>query len=186
MLSWWRRRQIRRAFSRYLTPKQVAKLAVNPEPPTRSLTTRQLYCLLSQVRDETVGDIQRNVAAALPIYLKHRGLIFDVISSFQLVAFGTHNFGGTEQECRQDSQSAASELLAVLAQNIKIVSFDGDMSIGLLGSESRFSYSIAAPRLDCCVLTLLETEFGRINEWGNPLVAAVSSFTPVANGLLQG
>ena len=51
------------------------------------MTTR-LSCLLIQVRDDTPEQAQRNIAQIILICTAAGGVIFDMMASIQLVAFG--------------------------------------------------------------------------------------------------
>jgi hypothetical protein len=131
----------------------------------RALKTDWLYCLLAQVRDDTPEDIRCNIQQAIPICVKHCGLILDITASILFVAFGIH--GGEKKENGDNSRSTLEELLASLNENIKVVSFDGDLPYGNIGTNQRMDYTILVPKFDRFIGALLSTEFGRVTELGS-------------------
>jgi hypothetical protein len=129
-----------------------------------TLKTSWLHCLLVQVRDDTPDDIRRGVEQVIPICVKHRGTITDLMASIQLVAFGM--LGGAREECRDDSRSAMEELRASLGGGVRIVAFEGDAAYGNVGTDRRMNYTILTPKFDRLLAALLDTDFGGVSELG--------------------
>jgi hypothetical protein len=88
------------------------------------------------------------------------------MGSIQLVAFGTHTWSGTPEDCHRNSKITSGELIASLREEIGIVAFNGNISYGNIGSDQRFTYTIVVPKFDRFLAALLNTEFGRLTELG--------------------
>jgi hypothetical protein len=132
--------------------------------------TAWLYCLLVQVRDDAPEDIQRTVAQVIPICLEQHGLVFDMMASIQLVAFGKIFRAGDGipvEEFHHKSRTACTELLTTLGSKVKIVAFSGDISHGNIGGEGRFNCTILVPKFDRVLTALLNTEFGCMTDLGS-------------------
>jgi hypothetical protein len=156
-------RSVRNAFSHLISSKKLDELArVTSLPP---LKISWLSCLILQVADDGTEDIRRHIEQAVPICLKHNGVILDMMGSLQFIAWGTH--GGSKEENLKNSQRASGELVASLGSNVRIVTLNGNITHGLVGEEVRFGYMALVPRFDRVLAALLSTDYGRITEF-NP------------------
>lgn len=131
----------------------------------RSLRTNWLYCLLAQVRDDTPEDIQRNVEKSVPICGKHHGIVMDLIASIQFVVFVIH--GNSREESRDNCRAATHELLSLLGSGIRMVTFDGNISHGNIGTANRMNYTAPIPNFDRVLAALPKAEYGSIIELGS-------------------
>lgn len=163
--AWRRKREIRSAFSRFLTQDQVDAVAQTPAKLDFTHSTAWLHCLLIQVRDDTPDDTQRNITHIVPICLNNDGVIFDLMASIQLVGFGKlFRSNKTQEEHRHNGLNASNEILKTLGSNTRIVSFSGEIPYGNFGEDRRFAFTIGPPKFDRFMAALLETEWGRISD----------------------
>jgi hypothetical protein len=127
---------IRAAFSRFVNPKMLDEFDRNKRL-TQPLKVSWLSCLILQVSDESAEDIRLHTEQAIPISLKYRGVILDMMGSLQFVAFGTH--GDPFQESLKNSRLASEELMMSLGSKVRIVRLNGEITHGIIGNE-RFGY----------------------------------------------
>lgn len=134
-----------------------------PDADLRSIRTRRLNCLLSQVRDRTPEEIRLNVERAVNIYAHNHGVILDMLSSIQLVVFGLTE---ASEDQRRNWKAASKELIASLRADIRVVAFEGDIAYGNIGTDTRMNYTVLLPEFDRLLAALLATEFGQVNKLG--------------------
>ncbi|MFZ2008085.1 MAG: hypothetical protein WB697_05940 [Stellaceae bacterium] len=131
----------------------------------RELKTTWLYCLLAQVREGSADTIWSNAERAIPIYVKHHGMIMDLMVSVHFVAFGM--IGENRETAQRNSQAAARELMAALGDDIKIVTFDGSIAHGNIGTGSRLAYTACVPDFSRMLAALVDAKYGGITELGS-------------------
>ena len=145
-------------------PERGAALPKDRGDDVRALKTHWFYCLLAQVRDDTADTIRSNAERAIPIYVKHHGVIMDLMASVHFVAFGM--IGENRETAQGGSQAASRELMAVLGDDIKIVTFDGPIAHGNIGTDARLAYTACVPDFGRMLAALVDTKYGGITDLG--------------------
>lgn len=150
---------IRAAIRRY--GSDVEELLRDPAP-ARAAEMRLLHCLLVQVRDDTLEQVQLQDAQAIPIYAKRHGVILHLMGSVHFVTFGV--FDDTKGADLTNFRAAIAELRTIFAGNVRIVAFSGEMLVGNFGTSDHMSYTAVAPKFDRFLKALVNTEFGQVVE----------------------
>jgi hypothetical protein len=118
--------------------------------------------LLVQVRDDPVGQVQLYDAQAIPIYLKHDGVLMHLMGPVHFVSFGA--FDNTKGADLTNFRAAITELRTTFEHNIRIVAFSGEMLVGNFGTSDHMSYTAVAPKFERFLKALVNTEFGQVTE----------------------
>ena len=159
------RRQVRHAFSRYMSPALVERLAAHPEQLKLGGERRNMSFLFTDIRDfTTISEsldaealtqfINQFLTPMTEIILRHNGTI-DKYMGDAIMAFWNAplpNPGHPEDACRAalemvfelgllNSKGAFSNVFQKHIR-IGIGVNSGDCSVGNMGSEQRFDYSV--------------------------------------------
>src|SRR5262249_54667971 len=112
------RRALRIAFSRYVSPELIEKLARTPEALGPSVERATISYIILQVRDDDLGQVATYLDQAFEAVLDADGTITSMMSSVAAVAFGIPVRASAEEGIAQRDQAVA-RLRADLGRNVR-------------------------------------------------------------------
>lgn len=163
------RKQVRSAFSHYMSPALVAELARNPDKLKLGGETKELTVMFSDIRgfttfsekfnaEQLTGFINKFLTPMTDVILSHKGTI-DKYMGDAIMAFwnapldvedhashacraALHMFkaaGDLNAQRRIQADAAGEEFIPI---NIGVGLNTGDICVGNMGSDQRFDYSV--------------------------------------------
>jgi hypothetical protein len=164
MWPFWRKsreaREIRRAFSAYMSPEVVEKLA-RGEDVIPSPETKVIPYVVFQVRDDRVDDVQLCLSQAIPIVRRYDVLLETMMHSTVAVSMFRIGTGAEMFQFVPGSQEQlVNELLEALGPNIRIVYGSAEGLWGSIEVAKRFSFGALVPGFNAVLATLGQLEFG--------------------------
>lgn len=138
------KRRIRRAFEKVVDPEKVEAL-LRDGAQARSLQNSRIEFVVAFVRGETPSKVSERMARVVDLAVTEGAVVHDLVGGLVIVAFGTHPVSRTESGSRASLLRALREQLA---SDVKIVHGAADGQYGLLGNETRMSYSFLVPKFD--------------------------------------
>jgi hypothetical protein len=149
MLAFIRRWQMRRAFSRYLTPAAIDRMMSGNQSSAPEHANRAVFFLLAQVHDDEVAETVLALDHALyfteALLDKNVFQFTEVLGSLFLVTFGHHEPVTDLRDVPITSPAighghlttCADQLLAEFKDKIRIVTGETDARIGNVGGKCR-------------------------------------------------
>jgi hypothetical protein len=102
------------------------------------------------------------VARVADLAVAHGAVVHDLVGALVIIAFGTHPAASPQSSGRASLVQALREQLV---SDIKIVHGASDGHYGLLGGETRMSYTFLVPQFDQILGTLSRLQFGESEEF---------------------
>jgi hypothetical protein len=156
------RRQLRAAFSKYLSPEFVGQIEKGSAGllSTRPKPARICFILL-QVRDDELVKAASDLSIATDTIIEHGGLVMETMGSCVLAIFG-HSVGADPGQDHIQRDTAAAHLVANLSESIRLVYGDADGLVGNIGSQRRLHYGCLIPQFDEYLSAVFVLEFGKV------------------------
>jgi hypothetical protein len=156
------RRQIRAAFSKYLSPEAVSLLekgsagllSTNPKPA-------RICFIVLQVRDDDLALAASDLAIAANTLIEQGGFVMERMGSCIFAIFG-HPVGAGPGQDQIQRDKSASLLMANLGESIRLLCGDVDGLVGNIGSQQQFHYGCLMPQFDKYLSVLFALEFGKL------------------------
>jgi hypothetical protein len=153
------RARTRRAFSLYLSPEMVERIANDPTFGERMKPKRRdVSFILFQVRDDPPERAEEYLERARAIVWESKGMVDVTLSSVVVACFGAVPEDDPPPDLRKD---AAASLMTALGTDIRLIQGKRECLFGLNGTEHRSSYGALIPNLSHHLETLLRLEFGQ-------------------------
>lgn len=154
---------IREAFGPFLSSALIEQLASRPgDLPLMPLENRKIVFALLQIRDDDPAALAERLGRAVDVAAEAQGMV-DIMAPFVAVIFGVP-LTDEPGKLRSLRQRMIENLLNNCGRDIRIVYGEADGLAGNLGSERRFTYSAAIPRLGAAFQRLMTLEFGLASE----------------------
>jgi hypothetical protein len=156
-----RRKQLRAAFSKYLSPEAVSLIEQGSAGSLSPLPTPAHICfILLQVRDDELTQSASDLAIAIDTLIEDGGLVMDTMGSCVLATFG-HPVGAGPGQDQIQRDKSASHLMANLGESVRLISGETDGLVGNFSSQRRLRYGCLVPQFDNYLSALLALEFGK-------------------------
>jgi hypothetical protein len=155
------KRKVKKAFEKLVDPETVESI-LQDGAQLQQLKHGRIEFVVAFVRGESPSQVSERIARVADIAITHSATVHDFIGALVIVAFGTHPSSSPKSGSRSAMVQALRE---ELAGDVKIVHGAADGHYGLIGSETRMSYSFLVPKFDAILGTLGRLEFGQIEEF---------------------
>ena len=155
------RRKVKKAFEKLVDPETVESLLRDGAQP-QQLKQGRIEFVLAFVRGESPAPVSERIARVADLAVAHGAVVHDLVGALVIIAFGTHPAASPESGGRASLVQALREQLV---SDIKIVHGAADGHHGLLGGETRMSYTFLVPQFDHILGTLSRLQFGESEEF---------------------
>jgi hypothetical protein len=146
---------LRRAFGKFLSDDAIKALEENPESLSLPLSREAIGYVLLQVRDDTDGDIRRNLPRVLDLIVDAGGMIESLLSSHVAASFDHRS---------PISPRQMKDLSAKLGPDVRSIYFFAELLRGNYGSTMRSTYGTIVPDMGALLGELHQLEFGACKE----------------------
>ena len=153
---------LRKAFEQYIAPDFMEALIKNPGGFQFSPERRRVVFALLQFRDDDPAALTERLRCAIDVAVEAQGMV-DIMAPFVMIAFGIP-VPDDRDKLRSSRRRMIENLLNDCGGDIRIVYGEADGLVGNLGSERRFTYGAAIPRLSGAFQRLMTLEFGLASE----------------------
>jgi len=160
-----RKRQIRRAFSRYLSPDFLDDVVNDPAKAASAASPKsvEMHFILLQNRDGTLTDMQNALTRTTEIAIAANGFVEKNLSSIVLITFGVPHF---DAAAAVNQARVVASLISVLGQRVRLVHGQATALVGLWGGGLRVFYGSLIPDFGRCLQRLLGLAFGTAERLG--------------------
>ena len=155
------RRRVKRVFSKLVDAETVESLLQDGGeiPPIKQ---GSIEFVIAFIRGESPSQISERMARVADLAMEQGAVVYNLVSGFVIVAFGTHAHPPPKSGSRALLVQALRDQFA---GDAKIVHGAADGHHGLFGSERHLSYTFVVPQFDAILGALSRLQFGEIEEF---------------------
>jgi hypothetical protein len=165
MIRWYQRWKLGRTLGKYVSPEVVNRILDEPgmTDPAPRFTERDLDWALVTVKFGEVEAVLKRIEIVCEDATTFQGEIWNLVNSMVMISFGGA-LEATAEERKEKRLRYVRELQAKLGKNVKIVHGSARAAIGLVGNESRSSFTFLIPNWSEALAMLGVVEFGEVRE----------------------